>query len=220
MDDRRSFLKRLGLGAAVIPNTLEGADRSAAAETARAPECEIPDSGFLTELTSDWLYSGLVIPKNSMRNCYYLFADALGHAAPAGGGQVGLELTNMLRPCQLPPPHVFAFNRVGVFVSPAVPVRLWAAFAERAVLEICVEQKIYFRSPLAALFDVHEISQDDGLYKVSAERLRGALSLDLPVVIPAGMQFSGHLSIREPLPVHAKIKLWAYLAGRSSRSAQ
>jgi hypothetical protein len=221
MDDRRSFLKRLGLGAAIIPNTVgdAGADRSAAAETVRAPECEIPESGFLTELTSDWLYSGLVIPRNSMRDSYYLFADALGHAAPAGG-QVDLSLTNMLRPCQLPPPHVFAFNRVGVFVSPGVACRLWAAFAERATLEIQVGQKVYFRAPLAALFDVRELSQDDGLYTVSADLLRGAMRLDLPVVIPAGMQFSGSLYVREPFAVHGKIKLWAYLAGRSSRGLQ
>jgi hypothetical protein len=115
---------------------------------------------------------------------------------------------------------VFGFNRVGVFVSPGVACRLWAAFAERATLEIMVEQKVYFRAPLAALFDVRELSQDDGLYTVSADLLRGAVRLDLPVVIPAGMQFSGYLTVRDPFAVHGKIKLWAYLAGRSSRSAQ
>lgn len=216
MNDRRSFLKRLGLGAAIVPNTLEGADRSAAAEVVHAREFERPDVET-GELISSWLYSGLVIPKNSMRDSYSFFCDSLGAAAPHGG-QVGLDLTNMLRSGQLPPPEVFAISRVGVFVSPATQCQLWGVFAERSVLEIQVENKVYFQGPVASLFGTERPHGD--LYTVSAEHLRGAITLPLPVVIPTYGSFRAMLYVREPLRVHAKIKMWVYLAGRSSRSVQ
>lgn len=214
---RRDILKLMGLtSAVVIPSP--GADP----EVVTAPAADPPAAGsypYGALVRRLPLYSKLFIPRNSMKQMYTLFVESVGMPS-AEGGYVDLASTNMVLPSRLPPPECYAVERVGFIFSPTVERGLRAAFAERYFLEFQLENRIYFRAPIAALFDVSS-SDDPAGFAVDAKAIRGALPITpRPVLIEGSSQFCVTVATSRPLSVHGKVAGWAYLEGVSLTACQ
>jgi hypothetical protein len=226
MNNRRNFLKALGVGAAIVP-TVNGHELVKVDAVGPVPAPQFPATEFLSApqlggfqgvVTSDWLYSMVEIERNQMQSRIVFFGDSVGAPRANGKGYSTLTHTNLCRGFQLPPPEMFLVQRLGlIFPATTVP-GLRSFFTDCYAADLQLGDTILFRAPVASMFcTLDPATFADGRYPGAA--LRGSVELDIPVLIESLQQFSFYLS-GTPIPVHGKVKVWAYLAGRHLRPRQ
>lgn len=208
--DRRDFVKLLGFGSAVVPTEVKG---EIVPQTLSVSDPASLDR-IWWDIAEEWLYAGVQIPKNSMQSEYTLFQEVLGMPR-LDGTYTDTTWTNMVRAGELPPPTVYGIQKIGVCFDPRTEPALRSTFVGRYVLTVWIGQKRYFRAPLSAMFSVGEPSLEvNPVFPV-----KGAIGLELPIVIPSMMSF--HVTLEgQPIQPHGRLKLWAYFVGRHARAVQ
>lgn len=240
-DNRRGFIRRLGLAAAAVP---------AAGALAETEVIEVPPSvqpgparllspaellgvppqhaaGGYLELTQAFYYSGLTVEANSLMNGGELtfFVDSLGSLMRCGA-RADYNITNMQRACQFPPPTYVAVTRIGLLFSRLTVPKLADVFADRYSLRLQVGNKTMLTAPLSSLYSTADVVGDVpgfGNTVVPPHRLfqvdREGLALEMPVLIEPQQYFC--VTVAGPgMKPHGKLKMWVFIAGRQLRSVQ
>ena len=125
------------------------------------------------------------------------------------------ETNSFQRNC-LPPPETFCIQRVGVFFDPESDSRDRAAIARNFTAEFRIGDKIYFRCPVASMFEVSTIEAKN-------KAVIGGVDLaPLPLVIVPLQAFYFDLSSFGPqvFQISKPLRVWTYFEGQHARGVQ
>lgn len=218
--DRRGFLKLFGVSSAAIAVAPSVASSDSSAEIERLVEASpapIPtaESNLFVDATSfrkigyhtmdvrdEPLWSQLRVEQNAMQARYALFQEPMGM-------NVTLSQTNMHIAGALIQPEMYCIKQIGMVFSPKTIPALRSAFIDRYSLELRLGRKSYWRAPLATVFSVADPEGEKGFATLPDA---GFATLDIPLIIEAGLYFSLDV-IGEPIHPCGKLKAWAVFKG-------
>ena len=219
MAHRRDFLKLFGVTAAAIPAV------SVAGETVEIhKDPSVEPLGNLAKRYEDHfdvqraqLYSALEITGGRPRSQFRFFDYGLGTVLDWKRGNATIADTNMSRAGCLCVPESFLVENVGVTFSPASDAKERSRFIEASVLTVWLQQKAYWRAPVASLFSVGErrkASQINPEFPVSA-----IATLDIPLILHPDMYFAVEIDAPKFYP-EMPLRMWAVLEGKHARAFQ
>lgn len=210
--DRRNFLRAFGVTSAAVahagtvtnetlsPNEIEGPGIPTV--TRRQVPFAYPAETW--DVIRDCLYSKVTIRRNAMKDRHYAFTHAWG-------AEHRTDDTNMHLVGQLPQPQSFLVQNIGVVFSPATLPAARSIFAERYAMTLWLDQRLYWRAPVAFAFTTAEHPLESTKYLFSLG--------DQPLIIAPAQQF--HVEFEgEPFSTNPKIAFWAVLDGQHARPIQ
>lgn len=227
--DRRSLLKVFGVGSAAIATSIEGKPTSVEVVTdpdAKALNTRPEVSGYplaWLDVQKGKLYSALEVGGGAPNeNRYQLFREPVGSYCGWKSGRLGFHDTNLYHPSCLEMPSQFCVERIGVVFSPTSDPKTMAEWIEQHTLEFHIGCKVYWRSPMAEMFNVFSevgVAHDGYESFNNAEPLKSFVDLgDVPFIIQAGQQFHVEI-VGQHYPIKP-LRLWAVLEGLHARGIQ